>query len=386
MIHHTGKHLHFHLTRLSELKRLYWAHSVHALASSMTTIFVPIYLYKLGYGITAIMAYYLLVFVFQAVALYPLMKFSNRIGFNRSMGMALLLYGVYILVLATIPNFGWPLWLAGIIWATSISLYWAQFRACFAHSLLHKKNVGTAVGLSAALTLMAYGIAPAIGGAVATYFGIVVLYIIAMGCLVAAALPLFSGPEIIRHKSFRLRDINLRRIWPDLFANAGGEIDDVVMVIVWPLFIFLLIPTYIGVGVLSSVTVMASIAIALYTGRHLAKKGTGGYLKTGTTTLGITSALRLVSSSASQIAGVNFLSGLGHALTETPFHSRYYLNAEREPSLPYVFYMILISAIADILLFGILLIISLFAPIKIVLIVGLIFAVPAGLIMRYIRP
>ena len=351
----------------------------------MTAIFVPIYLYRLGFNLSEIITYLLLVSALWIIVLYPAMRLANAIGFNRAMGLSMLFYGAQTLVLATIPQFHWPLWLPAILYSIAIALYWPQFRACFARSLLHKKTVGVAVGLSAALTMLAYGVAPAIGGAIASYLGIWVLYAFAVVCFVAAALPLMSGPEIIQHQPFRLRDIKLRRVWPDLVANAGGEVDDVVDSVVWPLFVFLLIPTYIGVGILSSVTVIASILIAFYTGRRQATHGTRSYLRRGTTIVSLTSVFRMFTQSAGQIAGLNILSGLGHALTETPYNSRYYQNAERQPLLPYMFYMQFAAALGDILLFGSLLVFSFFAPIEIVLIVGLLIAVPAGFIVRYIR-
>lgn len=385
MIHHGARHHYFHHIRLTELRRLYWAHSIRTLAVTMTTIFVPIYLYRLGFTLTEILTYFLVMSVAWALVLYPAMRLANAIGFNRAMGLSMVFYGVQILMLATLPQISWPLWLLAVLFAIAVALYWPQFRASFAYSLLHTKVTGTAVGLSSALTLLAYGLAPAIGGAIATYLGIWILYVLAMACLVVAALPLMTGPDAIRHQPFRLRDINLRRVWPDLTANAGGEVDDVVDGMIWPLFIFLLVPTYVGVGILSSVTVMASIAIALYTGRNQATHGTASYLKGGTTIISLNSMFRMLTQSAGQIAGVNFLGGLGHALTETPFNSRYYQNADQEPLLPYMFYMQFASALGDILLFGALLIFSLFASIQTVLLIGLLIAAPCGFAMRYMR-
>jgi len=385
MIHH-GIHQHlFHHVRLSELKRLYFAHSVRTLAATMTTIFVPIYLYRLGYVLPEIVGYFLMLSVLWAVVLYPLMRFANFIGFHRAMGISMFFYGAQILVLATIPQFHWPLWFPAVLFSVAISLYWPQFRACFAHSLLHLKVKGGAVGLSAALTMCAYGIAPAVGGAIATYFGIWVLYIVAMVCFIAAALPLLGGQEVIRKQPFRLRDVRLRRIAPDLAANASSEVDEVVDSVVWPLFVFLLVPTYVGVGILSSIAVIASILIALYTGKREAARGTWGYLKHGSNLISLTSALRLFAQSAPHIAGVNFFAGIGRALAETPYTSRYYKNADKEPLLPYMYFMQLAASLGDTILFGALFILSLLLPMEIVLIAGLFIAVPAGFVMRYIR-
>lgn len=166
MTQHAG-HYHYHLIRIrsSELRRLYWAHTVKELASSLVTIFVPIYLYRLGYSLSAIMGYFLMTSLFWGLTQALALHWANRVGFNRSMGHSLLIQGFQILMLATLPSAHWPLWSIALVWGVSISLYWTQFRACFTRSLLHRR-VGPVVGLSSALLMLAYGVAPAIGGAI----------------------------------------------------------------------------------------------------------------------------------------------------------------------------------------------------------------------------
>jgi MFS family permease len=376
-------HHYYHVLRLRELRRLYWAHTVKELAGGMVSIFVPIYLYRLHYSIPAIMGYFLIGSLFWGVTQAPLLRLASRIGFNRSMGVSMFVEGVQILMFATISHFHWPLWLIACVWGTSLSLYWPQFRACFTRSLLHRQ-IAPAAGLSSALLMLALGIAPAIGGAIASWLGIGVLYVVSVLCFVAAALPLFVGPEIIVREEFSFRQVPWREAWRDLVANSGSEVDGSIASSAWPLFIFLIIPSYVGVGVLSSVGVIASILIALYVGRR-PMRGMTGYLKNGANVVALTDAIRLVAQSIGQVAGINFFYGLGQALMVTPFYSRYYQNAEHEPLLPYVYAMQMVCVLGDSLLFGLLLLLSLVAPTRVVLIVGLLIAIPAGYCIRLIR-
>ncbi len=377
-------HHHYHVIRLTELKRIYWAHTIKQLASSMTLIFIPIYLYNLDYSLQAILWFFLLTYLLWAAGQYLLMKWSNHIGANKAMAIGLALSGVLSLLLATLSVYDWPLWLLAIVEGVSIALYWPNFRACFAKSLLHKR-AGKAAGVSVALTTLAYGIAPAIGGIVAESFSIIVLYALSITLFIAAALPLLAAKEIIHHDLFRLRSLNLGKVKRDFIANMSGEIDDVILSVIWPLFIFLLIPSYVGVGILSSISVIAGIVIALYVGQRGEIKGMRRYLKRGTVVATLANIVRLFTQSAPQIAGVNFVNGLGHALWGTPYVARYYENAEEEPLLPYIYGMMMASALGDILLFSTLLIISFFFPIQTVLLVGLLLAIPAGYAVRLIR-
>lgn len=376
-------HHYYHILRLKELRRLYWAHTVKELAGAMVSIFVPIYLYRLHYGIPAIMSYFLVGTLFWGLTQAPLLRWSSRVGFNRAMGVSLIIEGLQILMFATLPHFHWPLWLIAVVWGTSLSLYWPQFRACFTRSLLHRQ-IAPATGTSSALLMLALGIAPAIGGAIASLLGIGVLYVVSTLCFIAAALPLFVGPEIINQEKFSLGAIPWREAWRDLVANGGSEVDGSIASSAWPLFIFLIIPSYVGVGLLSSVGVIASIIIALYVSRRPIKRMTG-YLRNGANVVALTDAIRLIAQSVGQIAGLNFFYGLGQALMVTPFYSRYYQNAESEPLLPYVYAMQMVCVLGDALLFGSLLLLSLVAPTKVVLVVGLLIAIPAGYCIRLIR-
>ena len=381
MIHHATRH-HYHIIRLDELKRLYWAHTIRSLAANMSMIFVPIYFYRIGYSVTDIMSYFLYFSIFWGLTQYPALRITNKFGANKIMALGLLLEGVHILMLATVQNYGWPLWSIGFIAGLAVAFYWPGFRACFAQSLLHKR-IGPAVGVAAALYLVAYGAAPAIGGAIASYFGIEILYGLAMLCFIAAALPLFNAPEIVKNTDIKLSSLNWRRIKRDLVANFGDNIDDSVLSNIWPLFIFLLVPTYIGVGILSSITIVASIIISLYVGRKIRKHS--GFLSKGSWLVSLTNGGRLFTQSAGHIAGVNFFNGMGHALMLPSYDARYYKNAEQEPVLLYVFAMLMAGAIGCALLFGILLLLSLIAPIEIVLTIGLLLAIPAGYSIRLIR-
>lgn len=376
-------HHYYHVLRLGELRRLYWAHTVKELAGGMVSIFVPIYLFRLHYSVPAILIYFLLSSVVWGLTQAPLLHWAGRIGFNRSMGLSLFVEGSQILMLATISRYHWPLWLIATVWGVSISLYWPQFRASFARSLLHKQ-IASAAGLSSALLLLALGIAPAIGGAIASWLGIGVLYIVSMLCFVAAALPLFVGPEIIDHEPFSLRDVPWREAWRDFASDGAYEMDGSIAASAWPLLIFLIIPSYIAVGILSSVGVAASTIIALYVGRRQIKR-MSGYMNSGAGIVSLTNAIRLAAQSVGMVAGINFFYGLGQALVATPYYSRYYHNAESEPLLPYVYGMMIGCVLGDIVLFVPLLLLSLVVPIKAVLVIGLIFAIPAGYAIRLIR-
>ena len=218
----THSHFHMpHMPNLTEVRRIYWAHSLKLVAANLVTIFIPIYLLKLGYDLSEIILYYLLMAAFWLVLQYPLTWAANRIGAHRAMAIALAVQFCLLLLLSTLPSMQWPLWLLSLAWAVEVALYYPCYRASFAKGL-GGKHPGRSVGVSTALTTIAYGTAPAVGGVIATVFGINAIYIAAMVILVVAAFPLLFGPEIIRNDPFKLSALKLRRVWRDFAASSRG--------------------------------------------------------------------------------------------------------------------------------------------------------------------
>lgn len=380
----THAHPHFHKPQMNEVRRIYWSHSLRLIAANLVTIFIPIYLLNLNYDLGEIILYYLMMAVLWGVLQYPILKISNRIGTNKAMVVSFVLQFSQLVLLATLPIMGWPLWALSIAWALYVAFYWPCFRASFAKGL-DGKHPGRSVGISNALTTVAYGIAPAVGGIVATIFGITSIYIAAMVILALAAVPLLTGPEIIKNDPFDLSKLRLGRVKRDLIANAASEVDDMALSIIWPLLIFLIFPTYAGVGILSSIAVISGIVISLYVGRREERRGVRHYLNEGVAVTAFSNAGRLVADTTASIATVNLFSGFGHALLNTPYITEYYKEANKEPRLAYMYGMMVACAIADSLFFALMFALAQVVPDKTVLAAGLAAIVPITLAIRLIR-
>lgn len=148
-----------------------------------------------------------------------------------------------------------------------------------------------------------------------------------------------------------------------------------------------MIPTYAGVGALSSVIVLTSILVSVYVGRREETKGVRHYIREGTLLNGIGQALKVFVVNTGQVFGVNFVSGIGYSLYLTSYNTRYYEKIERY-GLPYLFIMQAASAIAWIVMFGTLLLLTLSFPelsARSVLLAGILLAVPMSFLIRKIK-
>lgn len=362
-----------------------WSFSLRGIAEGLVAIFVPIYLYKLGYPVPAIMGYLALQGLLWLAMLYPAMHFINRVGSNQAVILSLLVTIVQFVLLLTLPQYHWPLWLIALAWGLVTALYWPAFRLMFAQSLAHRQT-GRYVGAWSALMSLTSGLAPAIGGLLASTVGVGSIYLVAVFFLTAAALPLFSGAPVVSSEPFNLTLVaaKLKEFGSDVFASFCESLTDGTQSQIWPFFIFFLVPSYAGVGILSSMVVLTSIVMALYVGWREESRGERHYLREGVTITSLTNAFRLLAQNAGHVFGVNLLSGVGNALYLTAYNTRYYEKVEKH-GLPYLFLMQAFSGVGWVILFSMLWILSHFISTQLMLLLGILLAASFSLGIGKIR-
>lgn len=376
-MHLGSHHTHYHFSRMGELGKMYWAHAISNIGWGLFSVFIPIYLYTLGHQISDILLFYALTGLFGLCLLYPGLKLTGLIGANRTLAVGLLVNIVMILLLVTLPTYHWPLWLIALAWSADRGFYWPPFHANFSKARVKGKG-GAQVGVLFALIALGSGLAPAIGGIIASAFGIALVYGIAVGAVAISVLPLLKGEDVITHRKASFRALNFRRIWPDMFANFSHSFMSLSELVIWPLLVFFLIPSYAGVGLLSSVMVISSILISLYVGRRQ-QRGSRHYLKEGDAVMLVANSLRVAAGNAGQVAGVNLIAGMGHSLVSTPYLSKYYDHADEEPRLAYVAAMETMYALGQTVYFGLLFGLALLLPGQTVLVIGLLLGIPGTL-------
>ncbi|MEX2209536.1 MAG: MFS transporter [Patescibacteria group bacterium] len=376
-------HSHYHTPRLTELRHLYWSHGLAALGAASVQVLAPVYLLKIGYSVEQVILFFLIAFVIS-VPLYGVSGWLiSRINANRVMALGELWIALFFISLFLLPELGLPIWFAAVFKAADRAFYWPAFHASFSKVKAHRRG-GRQVGAMNAVVIAAHGLAPALGGVLATVFGIGLVYGIAAGLMLTASVILLNSPDVVKHRPIRLRNFS-RRMVPDFAANFTHSTYYVIEGILWPLLIFLIIPTYAGIGALSSLAVLSAAAVALSVGRREERHGERRYLRRGAATMSGTHLFRLFATSTTHVAGINLISGLGQSLLSTSYLSRYYKHADRDPRLEYIVGMETSHAIGLTVQLSVLLALLQVFPEKTALLVLIGLAVPMSLGVRWIR-
>lgn len=250
-----------------ETQEVYWHSFLANFALSLVFIFEPIYLYSLGYNLTQIMWFYVQVYVWYIVLISFGAKFASKYGYKHSILVANIFYVIYWIVLVSIKTLPALFFIAPIFFALQKSWFWTAYDAEIALSSV-KIQRGREVGVLFSLIQLSFIVGPFLGGFVSEKFGFMVLFILAAVTMLLSAYPLFYSPEIYSRHKFQLKNL-----WPIFRKNTSnffgywGFAEDLMVMSLWPVYMFIVIPDFLEVGSVSTIATVIGTVLMLYIGR-----------------------------------------------------------------------------------------------------------------------
>jgi MFS family permease len=359
---------HYHIPRMREMGIIYWCNTLGALGSSLVAIFIPIYLLRSGFSFTTVLIFLLVQQVFAGLLQYPISRLFKYFHPHFILASGSLLYAGFFGLLSVLQTEIWFLGLLAFVWALNRATYWVAFHYIFSYVRGHE-NASRQIAGFQALSILAATIAPAVGGIIATVFGINYSYVLAIVLLLAAAAPLLSTANEPPHATLKL---SWREVWSwrrDAIANGSNGIILTAELSLWPLLVFTFASSYAKVGILSAIIAASAVLITLFVGRQR-QKHDRQYIRRGLAAYSLTSIGRAAAQSTTQIFGLNMLAGIGRSLYVTPFMNRYYNNSDGDHRLGYITFMEISFMVASALFLIPLIVLSLFLGMQVVLAIG----------------
>jgi MFS family permease len=342
-------HFHYFSTKINrEFKELYWFAAINALALGLTFIFEPIYLYTLDYSLTQILWYYVMVYFAYSIVIFPCAKIASRIGYKHSIFLASIMFILYWITLYSIAHFSFLFFVAPLLFALQKSFFWPAYNADVALAST-KEQRGREVGSLFSLTEVFFIVGPLIGGIISATLGFGALFAIAAVLIVAAVIPLFRTPDIYPEHRFSVESFEeLFKARTRNFFAYWGYAEDLMVQSLWPLFIFITIPFFVGVGTVATFASLIAAMIMLYMGRRTDFGDKKLAVKISSVAYGITWIFRFLASGIAGVMIFDVLTKTGRAFVRIPELSLTYDLASRKgPSgaIVYtVFYELSLSA------------------------------------------
>lgn len=251
-----------------EIVEFYISVAIQTFALSMIFIFEPLYLYKLGFTISQILLFYTITYVLYFFITPLGGKIISRFGFEHSIFFSIPFCILYFLTLYLISFHSFFIFFAPIFLIIYKTLYWPSYHANLAKYGVEEER-GKEVGALRIIGLLVGVVGPFIGGLIITSFGFNILFIIVASILFVSIIPLFTTKEKFISQKFSYKDCfnflfskkNKKDKWK--FIGIGEELIDLVL---WPIFIFLIIKNYFVIGGLVSSSILLSIFATFYIG------------------------------------------------------------------------------------------------------------------------
>ena len=301
-----------------EVKELYWQTVLFNLAINLTYIFEPIFLYGLGYTLIQILFYYVIVYVAYAVTIFPAAKLTGKIGFKHSILLGMIFYILYLILLYQIKFHPILFLIAPIFFALQKSFTWPPYNADVAiHNL--KDQRGREVGVLFSLIEVACIIGPMLGGFVLYQFGFPMLFTLASVILLASVYPLFRSPEIYSRHEFRFKNfMDILRRYPRNFFAYWGYAEDLMLMSLWPLFMFFALPEVFSIGTIVTVASLIAIMVMLYLGKLFDNSKKLLLLPIGAVFYALSWQFRFLAQGVGAVIGFDIATRIGKAMVNVP--------------------------------------------------------------------
>jgi MFS family permease len=382
--YHIGQHQIFRIKN-TELNRLYFVMSLRAFVMSLVGIFVPIYLYSLGYGISEIIFYYMVMYFGEACLEFGATLMMKKRGPKFNIAISLPAFILQIFFLWALPIYNLPLWLVAIPGSFGLSFFWQAYHYDFSLAKNAKKAASQISRMYIILAVLG-ALGPLIGGVVATNFGIGYVYLLVFLGLLVAFIMLNGAKDFEKKDNFSIKKLRKLRTLNQQLAYGSMGIEASVSMVFWPLFIYLIVGSYQSVGIVTSIALVLTVLVTYAVGKKADKKVKSYYIKRGSLLNGLVNIFRTMAAHLGHILFLNVFAAISHSIYTSPFITEYYLHADEESRAEYIALMEFSIDIMRFVFFVIMYILSLWLGIKALLAVALILGAAASFFIGIMPP
>ena len=337
------KHHFWRTVGFDELSELYVSQMLRSLAGSLIGLFVPIYLYKIGYSITAICLMFMVWFLVRPFWAVVSAKIIGRFGPKHAMALSVILQILYLTLILSIQTIQWPLWLVAIVGSFCYGLFMMAFEVDFS-KIKHTKHGGAELGYLVMFEQVGAVIGPIVGGLVATFIDPRYTVALAIIVLCGSLIPLFRSAEPVkRHQLIVIKGFPWKRHKRDMFVSAAFTLENVVTITIWPLFLGIFVlqnNTYAVLGALVAVSTATAFVSVYIIGKLIDKNRGRAMLNFGAIANSIVHLFRPFVALPVQALTVNVVDEPLTAMYRMPFLKGRYDASDSVPGYRITYFMI----------------------------------------------
>lgn len=242
--------------------------SLNEFAMSFVAIFVPIYLLSLGYSFQMVMIWMIIHHTVLLLSAFVAVKVSNKIGLVHSLHIRFgLLLAYFLFLLFGLKDIPMLFYIIPVISGAESAFYWMPLNILFVRNTT-EKNMGKSMSKFFAIPQALSMAGPLLGAFIAIYYGFNILFAFAMLLLFFTFLPILSLKS--EKTAFVFSRERFKEIWqknkqyfvPEIIDNLAED-----AMALWVIFIFIQLASTLEVGIVGTITGVASLFFTLTLGK-----------------------------------------------------------------------------------------------------------------------
>ena len=242
--------------------------SLNGFAMAFVSIFIPVYLLKLGYSFQMVMLWMIIHHVALLLCAFITIYVSNRIGLVHSLHIRFVLLLIYFcLLLFGLENTSVLFYIIPILSGAEAAFYWMPLNILFIRNT-KESNMGDSMSKFFVIPKVIGMISPIIGAFIAIHFGFTSLFALAMFLLLFTFLPVISLRSEKTNFIFsweKTREIfqkNKQYFVPEVIDNLAED-----AMALWSIFIYLELASTLQVGIIGTITSFAAVFFTITLGK-----------------------------------------------------------------------------------------------------------------------
>ncbi len=351
--------IHLKFFKNKEMNNFYWSVFIMTFGESLINIFVPIYLFNLGFKIPQILFFYFLVSLYFVIFSYSGAKITAKIGEKHSILLSTPFLILYYIGLIFIDSNNFLLFVLPSLLASRMILFNYGYHLNFIkHS--EKSKRGQELALFGIATLLATIFTPYIGSIFAT-INFEILFIISSTLIIFGTVPLFFSKDKYEKIDFSLSSlfegIRSKDNKGNFISFSGYAIESIIGRTIWPIFLIIIIGTIKKTGLMISISMLVSLIAFHFVGKLTDRFDKIKLLKIGTILYFFAWIGRIFANTTYKVLFIDSYKNLSEKIIHLPWSAQSYDLAKRKKYFEFIVSREIIFNLIRIIVFPILIVI-----------------------------
>ena len=330
--------VHINFFKNKEFNQFYFAVFVMTFGEALINIFVPIYLFSLGFKIYQILFFYFLVSLYFLIFSYTGAKIVSKIGEKHSILLSTPFIVLYYMGLMHINSNNLIFLFLPLLLSLRMILFNYGYHLNFInHS--EKTKRGQELAIFGIITLLATVFAPYLGSILASV-NFTTVFIISSILITIGTIPLFLSKDKFERINFTsigvFKKIFSKENRGNFISFSGYAIESIIGRTIWPIFLIILVGTINKTGLLISASMLFSLLAFHFVGKLTDKVSKIKLLKIGTLLYFFAWVGRIFADTAYKVLFIDSYKNLSEKILHLPWSAHSYDLAKRSSYFEFI--------------------------------------------------